>query len=69
MPKFGNLGSKLSKAIDKFEISKFKKGCMRNFVKIRESTNTFWPKMPKFGHLSLKFEKEKLVGNSRFPQF
>ena len=69
MPKFGDLGSKFSKAIDKFEVSTFRKGYMRNFVKIRESTNTFWPKMPKFGRFNLKFGKEKLVGNSRFPQF
>ena len=35
MPKFGHLGSKLSKTNGKFEISTFKLGYMRNFVKIR----------------------------------
>ena len=34
MPKFGDLGLKFSKTNNKFEISTFKKGYMRNFVKI-----------------------------------
>ena len=37
MPKRGDLGTKCLKTSDKFEISTFKIGYMRNFVKIRRS--------------------------------
>ena len=55
MPKFGDLGSKFSKANVRFEISPFEIGYMRNFVKIRKLIP--WPKMPKFGDLSSKVSK------------
>ena len=42
MPKFGHLGSIFSKANVKFEISSFKIGYMRNFVKIRKSILFGW---------------------------
>ena len=64
MPQFGHFGSKFSKTNVSFEISTFKIGCRQNFVKIRKLT-LFGPK---FGLLGLKFEKRKLVENSRFPQ-
>ena len=64
MPQFGHFGSKFSKTNVSFETSTFKIGCRQNFVKIRKLT-LFGPK---FGLLGLKFEKRKLVENSRFPQ-
>ena len=63
MPKFGHLGS-----IEKFEISAFRIAYDAKFCE-DEKVNTFSPKMPKFGHLDSKFEKQKLAENFRFPQF
>ena len=64
MPQFGHFGSKFSKTNVSFETSTFKIGCRQNFVKIRKLTRFG----PKFGLLGSKFEKRKLVENSRFPQ-
>ena len=41
---------------------------MQYFAKIIKMP-FFWPKIPKFGHLGSKFEKQKLVENSKFFQF
>ena len=48
MPKFGHLGSKVSKINGNFETSTLKIGSMGNFVKIRKSTR-FGPKCPNLG--------------------
>ena len=64
MPILRNLGSKFSETNVRFEISTFELGYMQNFLKIIKLT-LFGPK---FGYLGLKFEKWKLVKNSRFPQ-
>ena len=61
MAKFWPMSLKFWKANDKFEISTLKIEYMRNFVKIKKF---FWPKMP-----DSKYEKAKLVENSRFHQF
>ena len=46
MLKYGNLGSKFSKANVRFQISTFEIGYMQNFVKIRKFL-LFGPKRPK----------------------
>ena len=48
MPKFGDLGSIFSKANVRFEISAFKIGYIRNFIKIRMLI-LFDPKCPNLG--------------------
>ena len=46
---------------------------LRNWVWAKfcldKKVDTYWPKISKFGHLDLKFIKQKPAENSRFPQF
>ena len=66
MPKYGHLGSKFSKTNGKFEISTFKKGYIRNFVKNRKFI-LFSSKRPNLGKCR-NLKNEKPAGNPRFHQ-
>ena len=66
MLKYGDLGSKFSKTNGKFEISTFKKGYIRNFVKIRKFI-LFSSKRPNLGKCR-NLKSEKPAGNPRFHQ-
>ena len=65
MLKLGYLGKNFSKTNVIFEISILEIEYRQKFVEIFGSWYS-WPKIPKFGHLGSKFEKRKLVKNSRF---
>ena len=56
MPIFGNLGSTFSKTNARFEISTFKIGYMRNFIKIKKLI-LFGPKCPDFGTYARNIRK------------
>ena len=63
MPKRGDLGTKCLKTSDKFEISTFKIGYMRNFVKIRRSI------LFGLGHLARNLKSENYLKITDFPKF
>ena len=61
-PKLGICAQNFGEKNARFEISTFEIGYVIDFV-------NFWSKRPNFGHLSQKFEKQKLVENYRYLQF
>lgn len=68
MPKFGDLSSIFSNTNEKFEISKFKLGYMRNFVQIRKSI-LFSSKHPNLHIWAQNLKDESKYKILHFPNF
>ena len=68
MPKFGDLSSIFSNTNEKFEISKFKLGYMRNFVQIRKSI-LFSSKHPNLDIWAQNLKDESKYKILHFPNF